>query len=106
MRAKTPLGLAMNETLSVFWALKKYPLTLVVTNEARFKEVSALVAAAGLFANVSVNTSNGATESIEALTLLLNKTNAQKTVANAVKIPARNEMCSCGSGKKYKKCCG
>ncbi|MGY8860292.1 MAG: SEC-C metal-binding domain-containing protein [Pseudomonadales bacterium] len=22
------------------------------------------------------------------------------------KIPARNDPCSCGSGKKFKKCCG
>jgi uncharacterized protein YecA (UPF0149 family) len=22
------------------------------------------------------------------------------------KKPGRNELCSCGSGKKYKKCCG
>jgi uncharacterized protein YchJ len=23
-----------------------------------------------------------------------------------VKKPGRNDLCSCGSGKKYKKCCG
>lgn len=81
---------------------KKYPLTLVVTSEARKREVEALVADAQLYAEVSVDTSEGATESIAELTALLNK---QGTV-RLDKVPARNEPCSCGSGKKYKKCCG
>jgi preprotein translocase subunit SecA len=28
------------------------------------------------------------------------------TVRNAKKKPGRNDPCPCGSGKKYKKCCG
>ena len=81
---------------------KKYPLTLVVTSEARKQEVESLVADAELFANVNIDNSEGAVESIFELTALLNK----KEAVSVVKVPARNEPCSCASGKKYKKCCG
>lgn len=81
---------------------KKHPLSLVVTNEARQKEVEALVADAELFAEVSIDNSVGAVESIAELTVLLN---TQDTV-KIEKLPGRNEPCICGSGNKYKKCCG
>lgn len=81
---------------------EKYPLALLVTNEARQQEVQALVDAAQLSAQITVDTSEGAKESIGELTALLNKGETVKVD----KIPARNEPCSCGSGKKYKKCCG
>jgi len=81
---------------------KKYPLTLVVTNEARQQEVEALVTAANLFAEISIDKSEGAIESIAELTVLLNK---QETIT-ATQVPGRNDLCVCGSGKKYKKCCG
>lgn len=81
---------------------KKYPLKLTVTSEARKQEVQLLVANVALFAEVNIDTSEGAVESIFELTALLNK----KEAVNVVKVPARNEPCSCGSGKKYKKCCG
>jgi SWIM/SEC-C metal-binding protein len=81
---------------------KKYPLALVVTSEARRQEVEALVAGADLYAKVSVDNTDEAVESIAALTALLNK----GSTVNEDKTPARNDPCSCGSGKKYKKCCG
>jgi len=81
---------------------KKFPLALVVTSEERKKEVEAQVAEAQLYADVSVDSSDGAEESIAELTALLNKEGTVKKE----KTPARNEPCSCGSGKKYKKCCG
>lgn len=81
---------------------RKYPLTLVVTSEARKQEIEAQVASAGLHANVTVDTREGAVESITELTTLLNK---GETVT-AVKGPSRNDPCSCGSGIKFKKCCG
>ncbi|WP_105103280.1 PBPRA1643 family SWIM/SEC-C metal-binding motif protein [Microbulbifer pacificus] len=80
---------------------KKYPLSLVVTSEERKREVEALVAEAELYAVIEVDSSEGAEESIVELTTLLNK---QGTVT-LDKVPARNDPCSCGSGKKYKKCC-
>ena len=81
---------------------KKYPLALVVTSEERLQEVEALVAGADLYAQVSIDKTDGAVESIAELTSLLNKV----STVNEDKTPARNDPCSCGSGKKYKKCCG
>lgn len=81
---------------------KKYPLMLLVTSEARKLEVAALVAEAELHADIELDTREGAVESIGELTVQLNKQAAVKVE----KVPARNEVCSCGSGKKFKKCCG
>jgi SWIM/SEC-C metal-binding protein len=81
---------------------KKFPLTLVVTSEARKQEVEAQVARAKLHATISVDTRDGAVESINELTAILNK---GSTVTTA-KSPARNDACNCGSGLKFKKCCG
>jgi len=81
---------------------KKYPLTLIVTSEARKLEVEALVAEAKLYAVINIDSSEGAVESIAELSALLNK----KGTVKLDKVPARNEPCVCGSGKKYKKCCG
>jgi len=81
---------------------EKYPLDLVVTSEARQREVQTLVDEAELFANISIDSSEDAQESIAELTALLNKGDTVKLD----KTPARNDPCSCGSGKKYKKCCG
>lgn len=81
---------------------KKYPLTLIVTNEARKQELEAIIADAQLFADISIDTRNGATESINELSAVLSKKSAVKQEQTL----SRNEPCSCGSGKKYKKCCG
>lgn len=81
---------------------RKYPLTLVVTSEARKQEVEAQVAQSKLHANISVDSREGAVESINELTALLNKGG---TVITA-KSPSRNDVCPCGSGIKFKKCCG
>lgn len=81
---------------------KKFPLTLVVTSEARKQEIEAQVAEAKLHANITVDTGEGAVESITELTAILNK-GATVTTAKA---PSRNDPCSCGSGLKFKKCCG
>ncbi|MEH6583704.1 MAG: PBPRA1643 family SWIM/SEC-C metal-binding motif protein [Halioglobus sp.] len=81
---------------------EKYPLALVVTSETRKQEIEVLVAEAQLYASVELDSSDEAVESIAELTALLNK---QDTV-KLDKLPSRNEPCVCGSGKKYKKCCG
>jgi len=81
---------------------KKFPLKLVVTSEARKSEVEQLLIEHQLFADIEIDHSEKSVESIEELTTLLNK--SQTIVAD--KKPARNEPCVCGSGKKYKKCCG
>ncbi|QSP94827.1 SEC-C domain-containing protein [Marinobacter salinisoli] len=81
---------------------KKYPLTLVVTSEARKLELEAQVAEAKLYANISVDTREGAVESINELTAILKK----KGTVTTAKAPSRNDLCHCGSGIKFKKCCG
>ncbi|HTN33048.1 MAG TPA: PBPRA1643 family SWIM/SEC-C metal-binding motif protein [Marinobacter sp.] len=81
---------------------KKYPLALVVTSEARKQEVEALVAEAQLYVDITLDTSEGAVESIAGLTAILNKGDTVKLP----KVPSRNDPCSCGSGLKFKKCCG
>ncbi len=81
---------------------RKYPLTLVVTSEARKQEIEAQVAEAGLYATITVDTREGAVESIAELTVILNKVSTITTT----KAPSRNDPCSCGSGLKFKKCCG
>lgn len=81
---------------------KKYPLELVVTSEARKQEIEQQLSEHELFANIELDTSENAQESIEQLTTLLKKA----TTVTVEKTPSRNEPCLCGSGKKYKKCCG
>lgn len=79
---------------------EKNPLTLIVPNEERKVAIELLVAEHGLFAEVSINSDNE--ENINELTGILNK----PSTTTFAKTPNRNESCSCGSGKKYKKCCG
>lgn len=79
---------------------KEAPLSLVVNSEERKTEIEVLVQENGLVADIEVNT--GAVENISELEGLLNK---PKTTRFEKK-PNRNEPCPCGSGKKYKKCCG
>ena len=81
---------------------EKYPLALLVTSEERQKEVQALVDGAQLHAQIRVDSSEGAQESIGELTALLTKS----VTGTVDKTPTRNDPCSCGSGKKFKKCCG
>ncbi|MFT6957342.1 MAG: SWIM/SEC-C metal-binding protein [Halieaceae bacterium] len=81
---------------------KKYPLQLTVGSEQRKTEVEALVAEHGLFADITINADPEAEENTAELMALVNRA-PTLTVA---KTPNRNEPCICGSGKKYKKCCG
>ena len=76
------------------------PLQLTVQTEARKNEVATIVADNKLFATITVDADKA--ENIVELTGLLNK---PKTVTFDAK-PNRNDVCSCGSGKKFKKCCG
>ncbi len=81
---------------------KKYPLELVVTSEERKKEIQDQVDEALIYAEIHVDSSEGAVELIAELTAQINKVETVKME----KTPTRNDPCSCGSGKKYKKCCG
>jgi uncharacterized protein YecA (UPF0149 family) len=44
-------------------------------------------------------------EDVEAEAKLVKETEKVKPLAGAAQ-PGRNDPCPCGSGKKYKKCCG
>ena len=89
-----------NTKRAVRLGTEKNPLTLVVTSEAKKLEVAALVAENALFAEITVD--SNADENINELTTILNK----PSTTTFDKTPNRNDPCSCGSGKKYKKCCG
>ncbi|WP_271274322.1 PBPRA1643 family SWIM/SEC-C metal-binding motif protein [Aliamphritea hakodatensis] len=77
-----------------------HPLAISVQTEARKEEVAALLVEHDLVGNIDVNPD--APENLAELDAMIN---TQETQRFAPK-PARNEPCSCGSGKKYKKCCG
>ena len=79
---------------------EKHPLSLVVKSDERKLEIEALVAENALFADITVD--NTLDENIKELDAILNK----PTTTRFDKTPNRNDPCSCGSGKKYKKCCG
>ncbi len=81
---------------------KKYPLELVVTSAERKIEVQSMVDEHYLYADIAIDLTDDAEENILDLTAVLTK---PKTTS-VEKLPARNDPCSCGSGKKFKKCCG
>ncbi|GIC79224.1 PBPRA1643 family SWIM/SEC-C metal-binding motif protein [Moritella sp. F3] len=75
------------------------PLNLIVQTAERQTEIEAILAETKLVANIEVNADKE--ENIRDLDGMLNK---PKTTVFEKK-PNRNDLCSCGSGKKYKKCC-
>ena len=76
------------------------PLTLVVASKQREQEITAIVAEHNFIANIEVN--DAVKENIAELEAMLNVPKTQRFE----KTPNRNDPCSCGSTKKYKKCCG
>ena len=76
------------------------PLSLVVNTESRKAEIEKIVLAHELKANVVIEVDGE--ENISELDAVLNKPKTQRFE----KVPERNAPCLCGSGKKYKKCCG
>jgi SWIM/SEC-C metal-binding protein len=76
------------------------PLTLSVTSAERQTEVEAILLEHGLHAQISLNPDEP--ENLNELDVLTSHKRHTKTVNKA---PGRNDPCSCGSGKKYKKCC-
>ncbi|WP_426360328.1 PBPRA1643 family SWIM/SEC-C metal-binding motif protein [Pseudocolwellia sp. HL-MZ19] len=89
-----------NTKRTVKLGTEKNPLTLVVASDERKLEVEALVAENELFADITVDSS--VDENTNELDVILNK----PVTTTFDKTPNRNDPCSCGSEKKYKKCCG
>jgi SWIM/SEC-C metal-binding protein len=77
-----------------------HPLALNVQTEQRKLEVAAEAAELGVFVNITVSEEQA--ENVQALALLAQKPATQTFEQK----PERNAPCPCGSGKKYKKCCG
>ncbi|SHG95320.1 PBPRA1643 family SWIM/SEC-C metal-binding motif protein [Ferrimonas marina] len=76
------------------------PISIVVSTDARKEEIEAIIEEHSICANITVDKEQE--ENTIELDTLLNK---PKT-AVFEKTPNRNDPCLCGSGKKYKKCCG
>lgn len=79
---------------------EEHPVSVTVVTKERKAEIDVILKEHALFANIEINAD--VEEDITALDSLL------KTPKTQVfeKTPNRNDPCSCGSGKKYKKCCG
>ncbi|UPW20512.1 SEC-C metal-binding domain-containing protein [Agarivorans sp. TSD2052] len=75
------------------------PLKLTVTSEQRKQELASVAAEHQLVVNITVD--DTAEENIQELDVVISK----PITATFDKKPNRNDPCSCGSGKKYKKCC-
>ncbi|MGR5167423.1 PBPRA1643 family SWIM/SEC-C metal-binding motif protein [Vibrio astriarenae] len=78
---------------------KESPITITVASEARMKEIESIVQENAIVANITIDATQE--ENTIELDTLLNK----PTTTVFEKTPNRNDPCSCGSGKKYKKCC-
>ena len=79
---------------------EKNPAIVQVKTKKRLKEVAAIFEENGWKYKIELEPKKP--EDVTDLELLLNP---PKTVIAEKKI-GRNEPCPCGSGKKYKKCCG
>jgi SWIM/SEC-C metal-binding protein len=76
------------------------PLTLLVNSEQRKIEVEQILEQNLLIAHIEIDTNQQ--ENIIELEAILNK----PTTQTVIRTLSRNEPCNCGSGKKFKKCCG
>ena len=79
---------------------EKRPAVVHVQTKERMKEVAAIFEERGWIFTIGLESDKP--EDITDLEILLN---TPKTKIAEKKV-GRNEPCSCGSGKKYKKCCG
>ena len=79
---------------------EKNPAAVTVKTEERMKEVEKIFKENGWEHKIEQDPDKD--EDITDLELLLNWPKPQKVEEKV----GRNEPCPCGSGKKYKKCCG
>jgi SWIM/SEC-C metal-binding protein len=79
---------------------RKAPAQISVQTEEREQELAAIFEENGWACVIEVNAEED--ENIRDLESLQNK----QTRAVSTKMANRNDPCPCGSGKKYKKCCG
>ena len=79
---------------------ERNPAAVMVQSEKRAKELRSVFEENGWEYTIELQPDK--TEDITALDMLLNPVKTE----TAEKKPGRNDPCPCGSGKKYKKCCG
>jgi SWIM/SEC-C metal-binding protein len=79
---------------------EKRPAIVRVQTEERMREVAAIFDENGWEFTIGLEPDKP--EDITDLEILLNPTETRRVE----KKTGRNEPCPCGSGKKYKKCCG
>ena len=79
---------------------EKNPAAVRVKTKKRMKEIAAIFEKKGW--KYTIELEPDGPEDITDLEIL---SNPQKTIVAGKKI-GRNDPCLCGSGKKYKKCCG
>ncbi len=79
---------------------EKKPALVHVRTEERFKEITSLFKEKGWKYKIDLEPDKP--EDITDLERLLNPIKQRRVEQK----PGRNEPCSCGSGKKYKNCCG
>jgi SWIM/SEC-C metal-binding protein len=79
---------------------KKNPIIVRVPTQERAAEITALCDEHGWYVIVGVEPFKP--EDMSDLDRALNP----PTPARAEQVPGRNDPCPCGSGKKYKYCCG
>lgn len=79
---------------------EKNPAVATVKTKKKMKEVAAIFEKAGWEYTIEVDRSKP--EDLSALEILQNWPQPRKVEET----PGRNDPCICGSGKKYKKCCG
>ena len=79
---------------------KKAPARISVKTEARKQEVADILAENKWVGDITVDAEHD--ENIRDLEFLQNK----NVITHSASKAGRNDPCPCGSGKKYKKCCG
>jgi SWIM/SEC-C metal-binding protein len=79
---------------------KKKPAQITVQTDERKSEIEAIFKENKWFANITVD--SDADENISDLNFLKDN----QVVSVTAPVAGRNDPCPCGSGKKFKKCCG
>jgi len=80
----------------------KAPARISVQSEARKQELISVFEENGWASIITVDES--AEENLKDLDILEQR--KETSSATTTKLASRNDPCPCGSGKKYKKCCG
>jgi SWIM/SEC-C metal-binding protein len=96
----TSAGFETNKTVRL--GTDKAPAKISVQSEERKQELITVFEENGWASIITV--ASEAAEDVRDLDILLSKKEASAAVSQ--KQASRNDPCPCGSGKKYKKCCG